>query len=65
MLAAYYRDLELPDARGFDGERRRQPQARVQCIAIDIWDPTKSHPGEKKLSTRITKPNEIGTGGNS
>lgn len=63
MLAAYYRDLELPYARGVDGERRRQPQARVQRIAIDIWYPAKSQPGKKKkLSTRITKPNEIGTG---
>ena len=46
-MEASYRDLQLPDARGVDGERRRQPQARVQRIAIDIWDPAKSHPEPK------------------
>lgn len=46
----HYRDLELPDSRGLDGERRRQHQARVQRVAIDICI-TQITP-KKKVSTR-------------
>lgn len=46
-MATSYRDLELPDTRGVDGERGRQPQARVQRIAIDIWDPRQITPRTK------------------
>jgi hypothetical protein len=60
---ARYRDLELPDARGVDGERRRQAQAGVQRVAIDICTPPQI---TDKLSNKgITgyPPYEIGVGG--
>jgi hypothetical protein len=41
-----YRDLQLPDPRAFDGERRRQAQAGVQRVAIDICSVSKSRPME-------------------
>jgi len=54
-VATSYRDLELPDTRCVDGERGRQPQARVQRITIDIWYPRQITPRTKNSAPESQK----------